>query len=208
MSKRIMRLIAAGENEVLDFKREVSNPNKIAKTMVSFANHKGGRLLVGVDDEKKIRGVNTDEEIYMLEKAAGFFCKPMLDIAIKEWTFGKKSILEVTVPDGSDKPYYAQDEKGKWWVHIRVKDQSLLASKVVVDVLRKQTKDDHNVISYSSKEKFLLNYLDQNDKITLKEYCAKLNLSRKRATKILVNLISMGIVRVHSTEKFDYYTLS
>lgn len=208
MSNRIMRLIADGEGEFLDFKREVSNSSKIAKTMVSFANHKGGKLLVGIDDEKKIRGVDAEEEIFMLEKAAGFYCRPQLEIDIKEWTFGKKTVLEVNIPNGSDKPYYAMDDKGRWWVHIRVNDQSLLASKVVVDVLRKQGAEENNMISYSSKEQFLLNYLNENKKITLKEYCTKLNLSRRRATGILVNLISMGIIRVHTTEKYDYFTLS
>ena len=45
-------------------------------------------------------------------------------------------------------------KSGKWWVHIRVKDQSLLASKVVVDVLRKQSSEEYNQIEYSSKEQF------------------------------------------------------
>ncbi|NNM15199.1 MAG: ATP-binding protein, partial [Bacteroidia bacterium] len=47
--KRIRDLILLGENEILDFKQQITSESKIAKTMVSFANHKGGTLLVGVD---------------------------------------------------------------------------------------------------------------------------------------------------------------
>ncbi len=41
MMNAIQQQILKGENDMLDFKQTVSSPNKIAKTMVSFANHKG-----------------------------------------------------------------------------------------------------------------------------------------------------------------------
>ena len=46
----IRKLLEAGESDLLDFKREVSSEHKIAKSMVSFANHRGGKLLIGVND--------------------------------------------------------------------------------------------------------------------------------------------------------------
>ena len=206
--KRILQLISQGEGEQLDFKKEISSTTRIAKTMVSFANHKGGTLLVGVNDDKTISGVKTEEERFMLEQAATFFCKPEIQLEIQEWHTGKKTILEVVVPQGKDKPYYAKDENGKWWVYIRVKDQSLLASKVVVDVLRRQGSADNTIIEYSSKEKALLDYLSHHHRITVKEYCKLINISRWRAIKIMVNLVSVGVIRTHNTEKTEFYTLS
>lgn len=50
------KLIKDGEGETLDFKKEITSVNKIAKTIVSFANHKGGIILVGVNDNKTILG--------------------------------------------------------------------------------------------------------------------------------------------------------
>jgi len=197
-----------GENEKLDFKQQITSESKIAKTMVSFANHKGGILLVGVDDDKRILGVDPEEEKFMLEKAAGFYCRPEIKLTINVIHHKKVNFLEVLVPEGKDKPYYAKDDKGKWWVHIRVKDQSLLASKVVVDVLRRQHNDDNIAVPFTSKEKALLEYLRDNDRITLKQYSKMLNLSARRATRIMVNLVSIGAIRMHCTEKTDYYTLS
>jgi predicted HTH transcriptional regulator len=82
----------------------------------------------------------------------------------------------------------------------------VLASKIVVDVLKKETKGDNNLIIYTSKEKALLEYLADNERITLLEFCKLINISRRRASKILVNLVLSGVIRVHSTEKTEYYT--
>ncbi len=204
----LMRLIEAGESEVLDFKKEITSAFKIAKTMVSFANHKGGRLLVGVRDDKTVVGVKTEEEKYMLDLAANFYCKPPVELTIKEWNANGKIILEALVHEGKEKPYYSKGEDDKWWVYIRVKDQSLLASKVTVEVLKRSVESESAAIEFSSKEEALLHYLKQNERITLKQFSKLINVSHWRATKILVNLISVGIIREHTLEQKPFYTLS
>lgn len=206
--KELRQLIQKGENETLDFKQEISSASKIAKTIVSFANRKGGRLLVGIRDNKSIAGVRTEDEKYMLTLASDFYCKPAVELVINEWELDGKVVLEAIVPEGSDKPYYAKDDDGKWWVYVRVKDQSLLASKVVVDVLKREAAQKDTLIQITSKEQALLDYLAKNHKITLKQYCKLINISRWRASKILVNLISAGSIRSHNTEKIEFYTLS
>jgi predicted HTH transcriptional regulator len=200
--------IANGENEVLDFKKTISSASKIAKTLSAFANHKGGTLLVGVNDNKTISGVRTEEEKYMLEKAAGFYLKPSISLEIREWTFGGKTVLEAIIPEGNQKPYYAKDDEGKWWVHIRVNDQSLLASKVVVDVLKLNSGNQINIIKFSENEQAVLKTMDKNGRLTLKEICKLLNISRWRAQKMLVGLVSAGVVRSHTTEKEEFFTIS
>lgn len=205
---KLVLMIEQGEGVCLDFKKQITSFNKIAKTIVSFANHKGGKILIGVNDNKTIHGINADEEQHMIEQACSFYCKPEPDIEFKEWNERGKIVLEVDVKEGNQKPYYAKGEDDKWWVHIRVADKSLLASKVVVDVLKRELPGAKTLIKYSSKEKELLDYLKTHERITLKEYCKLLNLSRWRATKIFVDLVSVGVLRIHTTEKTDFYTLS
>jgi predicted HTH transcriptional regulator len=200
--------IANGENEVLDFKKTISSASKIAKTMSAFANHKGGTLLVGVNDNKTISGVRSEEEKYMLEMAAEFYVKPKINLTITEWEFGGKVVLEAIIAEGLDKPYYAKDEDGKWWAHIRVKDQSLLASKIVVDVLKRNSGKGQNVIQYTELERSALKYLEATEKVALKDLCKHLNISRWRGQKMLVALVSAGVVRSHTTEKTEFFTLS
>jgi predicted HTH transcriptional regulator len=155
-----------------------------------------------------LAGVKSEDEKYMLDLAASFFCKPEIKLELVEWEMGDKTIIEAIVPQGEHKPYYAKDEQGKWWVHIRVKDQSLLASKVVVDVLKRSTAQTNTLIQYTKHEQSLLHYLGKNHRITLKELCKMLNISRWRAQKMLINLVSAGIIRNHTTEKEEFFTLS
>jgi hypothetical protein len=62
------------------------------------------------------------------------------------------------------------------------------------------------LIEYSIKEKALLEYLEKMNRISIKEYCDLLKLSRRNAQRILVNMVLSGVIRVHTTEKEEYYT--
>lgn len=203
----IKKQIFEGEGVSLDFKKTISSCEKIARTMVSFANNKGGRLLIGVADDGTIKGVKSeDEERYMITRAAHFFCKPALEPTFEEIYVDDKLVLVVDTPESTMKPHYALAEDGKWWVYVRVKDKSVLASKIVVDVLKNSSNDKGVLIEYSANEKILLEYLEKTNRITVKEFCILLNLTRKRAQRILVDLILSGIIRIHTTEKEEYYT--
>ena len=208
MNKHIKELLLRGEDDRLDFKQTISDAGKIAKTMVAFANNKGGTLLIGVRDNKTIAGVQSEDEKYMLGLAAAFHSKPEISFMVREWVVEGKLILECIIPEGGDKPYYAKGEDGKWWAYIRVADKSLLASKIVLDVLKKKRDSDGHLITFTSKEKALLDYLKDHERITLNDYRKMINISRRRAAQILVTLITAGVIRAHTTEKTEYYTLS
>jgi predicted HTH transcriptional regulator len=205
----LRRQILEGEGVSLDFKKTITSCEKIAKTMVSFANNVGGRLLIGVLDDGTIKGVKSeDEERYMITKAAHFFTRPALEPIFEEVYYDDKLVLVVDIPESTDKPHYALAEDGKWWVYIRVKDKSVLASKIVVDVLKQSASNQGVLIEYSSKEKALLEHLDKTERINVKQFCELLNIGRRRAQRILVSLVLTGVIRVHTTEKEEFYTAS
>lgn len=207
MSTDIFSQIKKGENEQLDFKQTISSVQKIAKTLVAFANTKGGNLLVGVKDNGKIMGVNPEEEKHMLLGAADLFCKPPVKINFKTVQAEGKQLLLAEIPESDQKPHYCKGEDNKWWAYIRVKDQCLLASKVMLDVMKSDTRGMESKVTIGKAEKRLLDYLDKNDRITLKEFCKIANISRWRANKILVNLVRMKVIKVLSHEKQDYYSI-
>ena len=203
----IKKQIFEGEGVSLDFKKTISSCEKIARTMVSFANNKGGRLLIGVADDGTIKGVKSeDEERYMITRAAHLFSRPALEPVFEEVYVDDKLVLTVDIPESTTKPHYALAEDGKWWVYVRVKDKSVLASKIVVDVLKRSSADTGVMLAYSSNEKALLEYLQTSERITVLEFCKLLNLPRRRAQAILVDLILSGVIRIHTTEKEEYYT--
>jgi predicted HTH transcriptional regulator len=203
----IKKQIFEGEGVSLDFKKTISSCEKIARTMVSFANNKGGRLLIGVADDGTITGVKSeDEERYMITRAAHLFARPALEPIFEEKYVDDKLVLIVDIPESTLKPHYALAEDGKWWVYVRVQDKSVLASKIVVDVLKRSVSDNGVLIKYSDNEKTLLEYLEKNGRITIMEFCRLLRLTRRRAQRILVDLALSGVVRIHTTEKEEYYT--
>lgn len=203
----VKRQIFEGESVTLDFKKTITSCEKIAKTMVSFANNKGGRLLIGVADDGTINGVKSeDEERYMITKAAHLFARPALEPVFEEVYVDDKLVLIVDTPESTTKPHYSLAEDGKWWVYVRVKDKSILASKIVVDVLKHRSGNDGVLIEYSTNEKTLLEYLEITPRITIKECCDLLKLSRKRAQGLLVNLILSGVIKINTSEKEEFYT--
>jgi len=203
----LKKLIFEGEGVSLDFKKTITSCEKIARTMVAYANNKGGKLLIGVADDGTIKGVKSeDEERYMITKAAHFFARPALEPVFEEVYVDDKLVVVVEIEQSNMKPHYALAEDGKWWVYVRVKDKSVLASKIVVDVLKRTSDDEGVLITYSNNEKTLLEHLDKTDRITIKECCQLLNIGRKKAQKLLVDLILSGVVRINTTEKEEYYT--
>lgn len=205
----IRRLILEGEGVELDFKKTITSKEKIAKTLVAFANNRGGKLLIGVGDEGGIKGVKSiEEEKYMISQAAQVYCRPPVEVNFHEVNMDDKTILVAEILRGHERPYYALDEAGKWWVYVRVNDKSVLASKIVMDVLKNEAENKNVLIEYSSKEKALLEYLEQHEKITLAEFCNLINISRRKASPIIVNLILSGIIKVNTTEKTEFYTAS
>ena len=66
----IHELIAQGEHRQQDFKYQVTDAAKLAKSVSAFANTAGGRLLIGVRDAGAVAGVTSDEEIFMMNRAA------------------------------------------------------------------------------------------------------------------------------------------
>ena len=205
----LRRLILEGEGVSLDFKKTITSCEKIAKTMVSFANNKGGRLLIGVADDGRIAGVKSeDEEKYMINRAAHLYAKPALEPSFEEIYIDDKTVLIVNISSSDTKPHYALGEDKKWWVYVRIDDKSVLASAIVVEVLKRGARDEGVFLAYTINEKKLLEYLDVNKQITAKEYSTMLSLSRRNTQRILVNLVLSGIIKMHTSEKEEYYTAS
>jgi len=203
----IEELIKNGEGQQLDFKFEISDSRKIAKSIVAFANTDGGRLLIGVKDNGKIAGIRSEEEFYMAQAAASAYSKPKVNFDVKRWDFGKKTVLEIIIPESNQKPHLAINENNKWKGYKRVKDQNILANTIQLEVWRKQKNRKPIKIKYSRKEEFLLQYLEQNNFITFLKFCKLAQISKKQAEQILTDFILLDIIEIIFTDKKIYYQL-
>jgi predicted HTH transcriptional regulator len=204
----IHKLIAQGEHQQLDFKFEIADSRKIAKTFVAFSNTDGGKLLIGVKDNGVIAGVRSEEEKFMAEAAAQMYCSPNIKFDLKEWIVDGKKVLEVSIPKGIEKPYYAQNEDGKWMVYIRVNDQNILANKVLINAWKRKARPEGTYINYSNKERLLLEYLEVNDSISLSKFRKLAKTTAYKAENILTNFLALDIIEIDISEKKIVYRLS
>lgn len=120
--------IAEGEHDMQDFKVVLPSKLKIARTLAAFANGKGGRLLVGVNDNGRLEGVDVEEEMFEIHEVAENFCDPPVNLEFIIHEIDDMEILEVDVLKSLRRPHAAQDDKGIWHIYIRVGDQTLQAN--------------------------------------------------------------------------------
>src|SRR5664280_848716 len=193
--KEVLELIEGGENLRCEFKRKFSSSEKIAREMIAFANTRGGVILFGVDDNKEIVGVDSEKSEAELIKDAGLnYCEPPLDFTIEYFDLNGKEIVAVQIPESNKKPHRIQDYLNEFDINIakvciRINDKSVLASKEMVRILRAQT-NNLNLKKYAigPNEKSLFNYLDEYERISVKELGTLVNISERRASRTLVKL--------------------
>ncbi|MFO7880259.1 MAG: ATP-binding protein [Bacteroidales bacterium] len=195
MSAYIQSLIEEGEHQQLDFKYQVTDAKKIARTVAAFANTDGGRLLIGVKDNGRIAGIRSDEEFFMMESAAEIFCKPAVAIDAKTWNIRGKQVLEVIIPKTeADEPITAPDPEGHRKAYVRRDDMNLVADEVLHAVWKRIQSHQGAYISYSANEKQILNALENNETKELDELMDYTGLQRALLVDILINLVLADIV--------------
>lgn len=208
MDNYLKKLIAEGENQHLDFKYCVSDSRKIARTLSAFSNSDGGKLLIGVRDNGSIAGVKSDEEYYMIDTAAQLFCRPKITFTIKQHMAGGKTILEVDVMKGNERPYQVKDEDGRWISYFRRDDQNLIANRVLLQVWRKMEKKHGVLVKFGKVENSLMDYLGKNGSITLSKFRKITGISSYKAESILANLIIFKVLIMNASEKGFSYELN
>lgn len=207
MSNYIKKLIEEGEHQMLDFKFEISDCKKIARTLVAFANTDGGRLLIGVKDNGNISGIRSEEEKYMIQTAAETFCQPIVKFEAKEWNINGKTILEVIVPKSNFHKHRAPDHNNIYKVYTRVKDQNIIVDKIILKIWKYQNNKQDIKVTFNDAEMFLLKYLSTHKKITAEEFAQKAEINKKEAERIIVNFTLTHLIKYEITEKVIFFSL-
>lgn len=211
----INTLIEEGESSTIEFKRRISSSEKIARTLISFANTKGGVILFGVDDDGSIVGVESEKsEMELIEIAGKDFCDPPIVPTLHIVPFNGKDVIVCHVDESKVKPHYFlgavdRDQGDNTRVYIRVNANTVTASKEVVKIL--QNENPHSPplkVSIGENELRLFEYLEQHQRITVRELGCLINVSDRRASRILVRLVRAGVLSIHIREKEEFFTLT
>ncbi len=209
MSSGVRDLIRSGESNRVEFKKTLPQPEKFARVLVSFANCRGGSVLVGISDDRKVAGISDfEEERYVLEQTAAFFCQPEVDFDLSEEVLDGKSIMLIRIPESSFKPHYALNASGEKSLYVRSEDRCILASPLVAKALQMEQEGRELLrpASVSRNEEALFRYLECRKKISLKDYARLINVSKRRASKILIALTLSGRLFMHDLEKTIYFS--
>jgi predicted HTH transcriptional regulator len=203
----IEKLIREGEHQQQDFKFCITDSRKIAKSLSAFANTDGGRLLIGVKDNGKITGAQVNEEFHMIQAAAEMYSKPKIEFESKVWTVNGKNVLEITIEPSANMPHYAQNEDGKWLAYLRKGDENKLANRILLEVWKRKSKPTGTYLVYTETEKMLLEYLKNNESISLNKFFKLAKISRYKAERILVKLICWDVLEPNFEETSTSYKL-
>lgn len=214
-ARELLDLIEEGENLTCEFKRKFSTPEKIAREMIAFANTKGGYLIIGVDDDKEIIGVDSEKtEAELILDAAANFCEPPLNVEIDFVEVKGKEVVVVKVSESDSKPHRIQDylkelDINKSVVTIRVNDKSVQASKEMIRILKAQSaKLSLKKYAIGPNEKAVFDYLEKYKRISVKELSSQVNISERRASRTLVKLVRANLLYVHTKDNGEEYFTS
>jgi len=149
----LKELINNGENKRIEFKEQLPKNESIVKTIVSFSNTSGGKLIIGVNDNRDIVGID-DENIFELQDKISSLisdiCYPNILPEIYTLNVEGKLLLVIEVFRGNLLPYYLKKDGKNNGTYIRIGATNRKASFDNIVELERQRRN----ISYDEE----LNY--------------------------------------------------
>lgn len=209
----LRELIAAGESSTLEFKRKFTTVEKIAREIIALANTTGGHLLLGVDDNGKVVGVDSEKEQIDQLQVALHAIEPAIRCTIEVVEIEFKDVVVLAVPSSSQRPhrYAAANEPLRPHdrpVFIRDGEQSVQASREMTKILRGMNPDSPPMtLSIGDRERRLFAYLERHHRASVADFARLVNISRRRASQILVKLVRAGVLHIRHDNGHDFYTL-
>ena len=119
----LLELIQQGESKTLELKSRLPQHDQVAKTIVAFANTSGGKLVLGVDDQRQVTGVAEDDLFTLQDQIASIIhdrCTPAILPEIYTAHLQGKLVLVVEVFRGNLPPYYLKSEGRNHGVYLRI----------------------------------------------------------------------------------------
>jgi ATP-dependent DNA helicase RecG len=121
MTNPIAQIIHAPESKTLEFKRDLSSPRPLLRTLVAFANSAGGSLVLGVTDDRQVVGI--DSPLDMEERLCNLIADsiaPRLVPNVELATVDSKTLLVVEVFLSGTRPHFIKAEGMENGVYVRL----------------------------------------------------------------------------------------
>lgn len=205
----LKKLVRQGEHLHLEFKLKATHPDKITKEAVAFANAEGGIILIGVDDDKNIKGLKfPDEDEFVLKKAFEEYAFPPIEYELEKTILeNDREILIYHVPQSPKIHYLLEDplQKKNGKAYVRVNDKCVKASKEVHQIMKGKKNEKNIKFYFRENEKKLMQYLDENKSITVQKFTQLVTINPNTASKTLIILTLGGLLEVVPDEVEDFF---
>lgn len=211
--RELEQLVDLGEGISLEFKHKVPRPERIAKEIVALANTNGGRIVLGVSDDGTIRGVaDASEEEFLLRQATEAHCRPPVEYETERIVIApRQDVIIVTIPESQSKPHFVAGDpatNGEGLAYVRVEEKSMEASDETLELLREQNEEAGVTFEFGETESLLMRYLDDYGRITVSELAQLADIPPERASQTLLRLERADLLRLHTNQEGDYFTLN
>jgi ATP-dependent DNA helicase RecG len=130
LKDELLEVIANGENSGVEFKRDNLRPEQLAKEIVAMANLHGGKILVGIEDNGVISGIQRqDLETWIMDTVFRHYVHPMMLPYYEEVFIDEENkVAIISFDQGNAKPYVLR-HNGREEIYIRVGSTSRLATR-------------------------------------------------------------------------------
>ncbi|MBX9597591.1 MAG: putative DNA binding domain-containing protein [Burkholderiales bacterium] len=138
----LIEQIALGESKTLELKQELPSSEQIARTILAFANTSGGKLVIGVDDQRQIIGIATDDIFALQDKITSMIfdgCHPNILPEIYTINHEDRLLLVIEAFRGNLLPYYLKKDGKNNGTYIRIGATNRRASlENIIDLERQR----------------------------------------------------------------------
>ena len=194
--------ILRGESKDLEFKEKLpEDSKKYMKTIIAFSNGVGGRLIIGVNDDREIVGVDQTAVFTTIDKitnAISDSCEPLIIPDIAPQAAGNKTVIVVEISAGRQRPYYLKSlgmDKGTF---VRTAGSTRLADRLLIQEMY-----------YEDENRSFDNVVNKDIEVTdadIKDFCEEMKkeaqrncLNEQNAKEVKTptknNLITWGILK-------------
>lgn len=194
-ARRVREMVAEGEHERQDFKYAVSDARKIARSISAFANRYGGRLLIGVKDNGEIAGVRSEEDIYLVELAAGTYCRPAVQVEFEAWSVDTGvTVIEARIPRAESEPVSVDEGGGKSVIYCRIADSNIVAPDLFCRSRHLRAGDSAASLPAFTPE--IVRFYAQSKPAEVRALALEFHIPEQTAASAVVNLLALDILHM------------
>lgn len=209
--KWLSELVKEGEGLYLEFKLRATYPNKIAHEIIAFANTRGGKLLIGVDDDGRLAGVKyPEEEALVVMRALIKHARPRIQVKYFYVRLtAKRWVVVFEVPESKRKPIKFTEGRNRLLYFIRFEDKSLQASKEAEGILKLQSAKATVSFTYGDIENKILKAIERKRTITLAELSLAIQIPEAKLSSHIIKLAATRVIGWRPQEPHDiFFSLS